>query len=302
MTASARGMEQFVRRMREHFHHQKKKALARSVLVDAEKERQGGIEGDWQQESPHKEERELIRHSSHLRFGVLSMRRIYCAGRSGDWESYLKEVRKDDKLSVWAIIKSEGMLQRGRIRRRRPFKPLRRTSCVKALIFSAESSRQMTEWDVSLCRTYALTVIASRLRTTFGVSPLGMAGSNVTGGVRRVAAGTIGGLRTGSVSYKTARGPREAKVFRADAASQRLCDNLIDSLRLSTNQQKDGDSPFGKFLQVCWRKVAAESWTKFIAVDNHEAVRCWRSAPRSKAQESGQAKVHVRNCYQGRCG
>ena len=32
---------------------------ARSVLVDDGKERQDGIEGDWQQESPYKEELEL---------------------------------------------------------------------------------------------------------------------------------------------------------------------------------------------------------------------------------------------------
>ena len=46
-------------------HHQK--AWARSVLVDVEKEWQEGIEGDWQQELPYKEELKLVRHSSDLR-------------------------------------------------------------------------------------------------------------------------------------------------------------------------------------------------------------------------------------------
>ena len=36
---------------------------------------------------------------------------------------------------------------------------------------------------------------------------------------------------------------REAKVFRAHAARQGVCDNLINALRLLANQQKDGDSP-----------------------------------------------------------
>ena len=36
--------------------------------------------------------------------------------------------------------------------------------------------------------------------------------------------------------------PREAKVFRAHAAPQGLCDTLINSLKLLTNHQKDGDS------------------------------------------------------------
>ena len=37
--------------------------------------------------------------------------------------------------------------------------------------------------------------------------------------------------------------PREAKVFRAHAAPQGLCDNLIIALKLLPNQQKYGDIP-----------------------------------------------------------
>ena len=36
---------------------------------------------------------------------------------------------------------------------------------------------------------------------------------------------------------------REAKVFRAHAAPQGTCDNLINALKFLTNQQKAGDSP-----------------------------------------------------------
>ena len=39
---------------------------------------------------------------------------------------------------------------------------------------------------------------------------------------------------------------REAEVFRAHAAAQGTCDNLINALKLLTNQQKNGDSPVGK--------------------------------------------------------
>ena len=35
----------------------------------------------------------------------------------------------------------------------------------------------------------------------------------------------------------------EAKVFEAHAAPQGLCDNLVNALKLLTNQQKDGVSP-----------------------------------------------------------
>ena len=35
----------------------------------------------------------------------------------------------------------------------------------------------------------------------------------------------------------------EAKVFKAHATPLGLCDNLINALKLLTNQQTDGDSP-----------------------------------------------------------
>ena len=81
-------MEQFVPTMWEN--GTIKKSSARSVLVDAEKEREEGIGHDWQQESPYKEELELVKHSSDLRFEGLLMRRAYFAGRSDDWECYLE--------------------------------------------------------------------------------------------------------------------------------------------------------------------------------------------------------------------
>ena len=70
------------------FHHEK--SVGQTDLVEVEKERQDGIEGDWQQESPYKEALELFRHSGDLRFEGLLMRRAYYSGRSGDWENSLE--------------------------------------------------------------------------------------------------------------------------------------------------------------------------------------------------------------------
>ena len=42
---------------------------------------------------------------------------------------------------------------------------------------------------------------------------------------------------------------REAKVFRAHASPQGVCDNLINALMLLANQQKDGDSPVKMVVQ-----------------------------------------------------
>ena len=92
-------MEQYVRRMWENI-FTINKAWTWSVLSDAEKERQEGSQGDWQQEMPYKEQLELVGHRSDLSFGGSLVRRAYNAGKLGDWESYLKELRKDGKLSV----------------------------------------------------------------------------------------------------------------------------------------------------------------------------------------------------------
>ena len=43
--------------------HPQKKTWARSVLVDADKERQNGTDGGWQQETLYKEDLELVRPS-----------------------------------------------------------------------------------------------------------------------------------------------------------------------------------------------------------------------------------------------
>ena len=83
---------------------------------------------------------------------------------------------------------------------------------------------------------------------------------------------------------------------------------MINSLKILTNQQKDRGSPvkmvvqgiqFGweKWLKVCCRKVASnlmDGLWKFIAVDNHEAVKVERSASSNEFQESGEAKVYFR--------
>ena len=61
-----------------------KSTFAKAVLADAEKEWQEGIQGNWQKESPSKEELELVKRSSDLSLSVLSMRRAYYAGRSGN--------------------------------------------------------------------------------------------------------------------------------------------------------------------------------------------------------------------------
>ena len=84
--------------------------------------------------SSFKEELELVRHSSDLRFEDAFMRRAYYAGRSGDWESYLEEFRIDDRLSVRASITVRRNATTRQKKRTTPVQALRRTFCVKVRI------------------------------------------------------------------------------------------------------------------------------------------------------------------------
>ena len=60
-----------------------------------------GTDGSWQYESPYKEEPELLRHSTDLRFDGSPARNAYNAGTSGDWEEFLENGR----LSAWTSVK-----------------------------------------------------------------------------------------------------------------------------------------------------------------------------------------------------
>ena len=87
---------------------------------------------------------------------------------------------------------------------------------------------------------------------------------------------------------------RDAKVCRAHAALQGMCDNLINALELLANLQKDGDSPVKMvvpgLLERSRRRIM-DGLRKFIAVDNRAASQNWGSTERHEAQESGEPKI-----------
>ena len=62
----------------------------------------------------------------------------------------------------------------------------------------------------------------------------------------------------------------EAKVFKVHAAPHRLCENLINALKLLANQQKDGDSPIQSIvtgLHERTRKGIMDGLRSFIDID-----------------------------------
>ena len=89
-------------------------------------------------------------------------------------------------------------------------------------------------------------------------------------GVRR--ASTLRWPRTESWSCKDSTDRREAKVCRAHAAPQGVCDNFINALELLANQQKDGDCPVSQWYRACKKEVGSEQWTGLRRFINHELV------------------------------
>ena len=67
----------------------------------------------------------------------------------------------------------------------------------------------------------------------------------------------------------------EAKVFKAYAAPQGLCDNLNNALSLLANQQKDGDSPIQSIVTGFHersKKGIMDGVSSIMEADNHSAV------------------------------
>ena len=67
----------------------------------------------------------------------------------------------------------------------------------------------------------------------------------------------------------------EAKVFKAHATPQGLCENLINALKLLANQETDGDSPIQSIvtgLHERSRKGIMDGLRSFVEKDNHSAV------------------------------
>ena len=62
------------------------------VLADAESVRQNGTGGRWLHETPYKEELELVRYSTNMRFEGVLMRQACNAGKSGELANYVAEL------------------------------------------------------------------------------------------------------------------------------------------------------------------------------------------------------------------
>ena len=95
------GNEQFIRGMWEYFTLER--AGARTIVADAAREKREGIQGQWQQEYPFREVLQQVKRSADADSGHHMMRRGYLAMKSGSWEDFQEEYRKEGKSCEWTF-------------------------------------------------------------------------------------------------------------------------------------------------------------------------------------------------------
>ena len=95
------GKESYLRGMLQQFSCERSKAKRFRALADEEK--QAGIPGQWQQESPAREYLEQVKCCHDTDCNEPMMKKGFTAFKNGTWEEYQETFRKKMKASVWAF-------------------------------------------------------------------------------------------------------------------------------------------------------------------------------------------------------
>ena len=118
------------------------------------------------------------------------------------------------------------------------------------------------EWEESLCRTSARTVVAFPWEDhIWWVSSVH--GKKQCGWWCAACGGQCDWRAPGRILV-TQRSPNanDAKVLKAHAAPLGLCDNLVNALKFLANQQEDGDSPIESIVTAGMTEVEKASWMR----------------------------------------
>ena len=79
------------------------RTIAKKFLKDAGKEKLGGIQGQWQQESPAKEFLQQVKSSADTDCAPKMMRFGYFAMKDGNWEEYKRTFKVEVNATEWAF-------------------------------------------------------------------------------------------------------------------------------------------------------------------------------------------------------
>ena len=93
--------DQYVREMWEY--HSCERSKVKNFREDAVKEKQGGIQGQWQRESPAKEYLEQVKCRKDINCTPRMMKQAFLALKGGDWEEYTNIFRVQAKATGWAF-------------------------------------------------------------------------------------------------------------------------------------------------------------------------------------------------------
>ena len=197
--------------------------------------------------------------------------------RNGSWEEFKERYRKEEeKSSEWTLERKREAYAKvakyeiGRlgIVQENPRKSthfLRRVIApvggMEGVTFVAclPAVQQFFRWRTTFggCRRDTETATTERRGTAVG----GCGGTNEWRAPERILVVQLG------------TNEDEAKVFRARAVPQGLCENLTNALKLLVNQQRDGDSPnIVTGLRERSRGGVMNGSRSFTDLDNHRAV------------------------------
>ena len=225
-----------------------KRTEAEKIPEDVARERQEGRQYQWQQESPVTEVLEQVRANADMGCGAQMMRKSFFAIRDGSCVEFKEGCREKENSSEWTLEKireahervareevgSLGLVQ----------EILVKSTDFPRRIIAPVGGRGKSHLVENLP---ALQQFLSLEDHTWWVST-GHGSNNRKKRHCSWRCGVCGGkyewrAPNSILVVQLGTNAEEATVFRAHVVPQGLCENLINALKLLTNQQRDGDCP-----------------------------------------------------------
>ena len=212
--------------------------------------RKRSIQGKWQLEPPFKELLKQIKKSSGISCSAHFMRHAYYAGKSGDWKGYKKAHWDKNGIGEWAFIEVKESYDKV------AWEDIGRLGIAQDIL---RKSTDFLRRIIALASGVGGVTLSQR---TIWWGSLGHGDGNNRKKKQRswwCAACRQFDWRvsTGYLVRQDCIDPLEAKCF---------CDNMINSLKLLMNQQRDGDSPVDSIVTGLREKKSymCYRWTKGV--------------------------------------
>ena len=246
-----------------------RRAEVKKILEDASRERQEGIQGQWQQASSFREILEQVRGNAEM------IRRGYLAMRDCSWKEFKERYWEEEESPEWSVERIRDACEKvdaWALCR----KYLRKsTDFLRRVIAPVGGMGGVTlSYNCPHCHRFPLEDYIWWVSMGHGDSKNRKKKHcswwcAVCGGKYECRAPNR------ILIFQLGSSANEAKVFRAHVAPQGLCEKLINALKLLANQQTDGDSPIESIvtgLEARSRKGIMDGLRSFIEMVNHSAL------------------------------